>query len=335
MTILNRILFFLWLPALINCGGQTTQRNAEASAVPAAASVPVFHADSAYAYIATQVAFGARVPGTVASKACAAYLADELLRHGARVIKQQAQVIAYDGTELPITNLIASFNPDAPARILLCAHWDTRPWADQDPNKANHHTPILGANDGASGAGVLLEIARIIGQNSINIGLDLILFDAEDYGVPHWDTEAQQRENTDITWCLGSQYWAANPHVEGYTARYGVLLDMVGAGNTVFFKEGYSLEYAAPIVERVWSMAAQAGYGDMFQDRRGGYITDDHLPVNQRAGIPCIDIIGSERTGSSFPTVWHTLKDDMTCIDRSTLQAVGQTLLTLIYNETE
>ena len=334
MSLINRIPLLLLLLALLSCKGNTGNQATDTTDSHASRTIPTFNADSAYAYIAAQVAFGTRVPGTPTHAACADYLASEMTRHGAQVIRQQARVTAYDGTVLPITNIIASFNPEAQTRILLCAHWDTRPWADHDPNAANHHTPILGANDGASGVGVLLEIARLIGRDTLSIGIDLILFDAEDYGTPHWESEeVRLREDNDLTWCLGSQYWAANPHKPNYTARYGILLDMVGAENTIFCKEGFSMEYAAPIVEKVWSAAAANGYSHLFRNQLGGYVTDDHLPVNRRAGIPCINIIGSDPTGRGFHSVWHTVKDDMTCIDPTILQAVGHTLLTVLYNE--
>ena len=200
-------------------------------------------------------------------------------------------MIAYDGTLLKARNIIGSYKPESKKRIALFAHWDTRPWADNDPDEKNHKTPILGANDGASGVGALLEIARLVNQQQPELGIDIILLDAEDYGAPQFYTGKHKEE----FWCLGSQYWARNPHVQGYNARFGILLDMVGGGN-------------------------------------GGFVTDDHLFINRLARIKTIDIIPYNQEGDFTPT-WHTVNDNMEHIDKNTLKAVGQTVLEVIYNE--
>lgn len=214
---------------------------------------------------------------------------------------------------------------------MLFAHWDTRPWADNDPNEQNHHTPILGANDGASGVGVLLEIARLLGQQQPELGVDIIFFDAEDYGAPQF----YNGEHKEEYWCLGTQYWARNPHVQGYNARFGILLDMVGGKNATFYKEGYSEKYAKDVNDKVWKKANEMGYGRFFIDKEGSPVTDDHLFINRLAGIPSIDIIPTDEGSelSSFGSFWHTVNDTMDIIDRSTLKAVGQTVLEVIYNE--
>lgn len=164
--------------------------------------VPQFDADSAYKYIQAQVDFGPRTPNSKGHVACGDYLAAKLAEHGAKVISQNAELPAYDGTLLKARNIIGSFKPESKKRIALFAHWDTRPWADNDPNEKNHHTPILGANDGASGVGVLLEIARQINQQQPELGIDIIFLDAEDYGAPQFYT-GEHREDQ---WCLGAQY---------------------------------------------------------------------------------------------------------------------------------
>ena len=208
------------------------------------------------------------------------------------------------------------------------AHWDTRPWADNDPDEKNHKTPILGANDGASGVGALLEIARLVNQQQPELGIDIILLDAEDYGAPQFYTGKHKEE----FWCLGSQYWARNPHVQGYNARFGILLDMVGGEGSVFMKEGYSEEFAPDINKKVWKAAKKAGYGKTFMDGNGGFVTDDHLFINRLARIKTIDIIPYNQEGDFTPT-WHTVNDNMEHIDKNTLKAVGQTVLEVIYNE--
>lgn len=199
-------------------------------------------------------------------------------------------LIAYDGTLLKARNIIGSYKPESKKRIALFAHWDTRPWADNDADEKNHHTPILGANDGASGVGALLEIARLVNQQQPELGIDIIFLDAEDYGTPQF-YEGKHKEEA---WCLGSQYWSRNPHVQGYNARFGILLDMVGGENSVFLKEGYSEEFAPDINKKVWKAAKKAGYGKTFIDERGDTITDDHLFINRLARIKTIDIIPND-----------------------------------------
>lgn len=302
--------------------------NEHTTAEPVAVNVPQFNADSAYAYIQAQVDFGPRVPNTAAHKACGDYLAAKLAQFGAQVYSQQAELIAYDGTLLKARNLIGAYRPEAKKRIALFSHWDSRPWADADPDEKKWHTPILGANDGASGVGVLLEIARQLQQQQPELGIDIILVDAEDYG-PHQTYKGDHKEEY---WALGTQYWAKNPHVQGYNARFGILLDMVGAKDATFFYEGYSEEFARNINRKIWNAANNLGYGRYFVKERGSTVTDDHVFVYRHARIPIVDIIQySEETG--FYEHWHTVKDDMDGIDRNTLKAVGQTVMDIIYKE--
>lgn len=286
---------------------------------------PPFDADSAYQYVKAQVDFGPRTPNTKEHAACGNYLASQLEAFGAKVTNQYADLIAFDGTLLKSRNIIGSYKPETKKRIALFAHWDTRPWSDNDPDEKNHRTPVLGANDGASGVGVLLEIARLIQLQQPELGIDLIFVDAEDYG----------ESGSDESWCLGSQYWARNPHVQGYNARFGILLDMVGGKEATFYKEHYSKKYAPDVLNKVWKKANNLGFGRYFINEDTGAITDDHLYVNLLAGIPTIDIVpnhpGCEE--SSFGPTWHTVSDNMDNIDSSTLKAVGQTVVEIIYNE--
>jgi Zn-dependent M28 family amino/carboxypeptidase len=291
-------------------------------------TIALFNADSAYSYIQTQVDFGPRVPDTKAHEACGDYLINEIKRFGAEVSVQEMKLKTFDGKTVNARNIIGSYNVESPNRVLLLAHWDSRPWSDQDSNPANHTQPVDGANDGASGVGVLLEIARQLQLQEPVIGVDILFVDVEDHGEPRW----VQSSNSD-SWCLGTQYWARNPHVPGYTARYGILLDMVGAPGATFPKEGFSMRYAANIVEKVWSEAAKSGYSEFFINKQGSYITDDHVPVIEIAGIPTIDII--HLTDNGFADYWHTQDDTMKNIDKKTLQAVGQTVMNVIYNEKE
>ncbi len=311
------------------CGGS---KKAQTSEAETAVQVPAFNADSAYLYVKQQTDFGPRTPGSRAHDLCGDYLAARLEAFGAKVYNQRADLTAYDGRTLKARNIIGAYKPESKRRVMLCAHWDSRPWADNDPDKSKHHTPIMGANDGASGVGVLLEIARQLQQQTPAIGIDIIFFDMEDCGTPQF---AETLADDSHTWCLGSQYWSRTPHVEGYNARYGILLDMVGARGSTFLKEGVSMQYAPQIVKKVWKTARKLGFEAYFVDENGGYVNDDHGPVNEIARIPCIDIINCDLNAelSSFGNFWHTEDDNMDIIDRATLQAVGQTVLHVIYNE--
>jgi hypothetical protein len=289
--------------------------------------VPVFDADSAYAFVQAQTEFGPRVPGTAAHAQCAAWLENTLRRFTPHVKTQPFTARLWNNQYAKGVNIIGTFNPDASRRILLCAHWDSRPYADHDPDAANHNKPIDGANDGASGVGALLEIARQIHLNNIGIGIDIIFFDLEDWGEPQ-GTQTNQYDN----WALGSQHWARTPHVPAYHANFGILLDMVGGKDARFYMEGTSMAYAPQIMRKVWQHAHQIGYGTYFVMRESPPITDDHLYINKIAGIPTIDIIDHDPlTPTGFFRYWHTVKDNMDHIDPNTLKAVGQTVLHTIY----
>lgn len=290
---------------------------------------PEFSADTAYQYIEKQVAFGPRVPATPQHKACGEWIQAQLKSFGATVYTQDFVGTAYDGKTLASTNIIGSINPKAVKRLIVAAHWDTRPIADQDDERQTK--PILGAIDGGSGIAVALEIARQIKNNPLNdsLGVDFIFFDNEDNGTPD---NATPLDPNKVYWCLGSQHWAANKHIPGYSAYFGILLDMVGAKNSTFLKEGYSMQYANSIVELVWSTAAQLGYSKFFKNENGGTITDDHVAVNEVAKIPMIDIISSDGAGG-FGNFWHTHDDNLSNVSREHLKAVGQTVLQVIYNE--
>lgn len=288
-------------------------------------SVPRFIADSAYAYTAKQVAFGPRVPNMESHKACKEWLSAKLKSFGASVIEQDFQAKAYTGTVLNGTNIMGQFNPDKKKRVLLAAHWDTRHIADKDEDEALKNKPIDGADDGASGVGVLLEIARQIQANGIDMGVDIMFFDAEDHG----DDSGQSAES----WCLGSQHWARNIVPSGYTAKYGILLDMVGSKDAHFPQEGYSMQIHPQLVDKIWKLGKRMGHGQYFKESAGGQITDDHYFVSAFAKIPMIDIINLPIGQKTFGFYHHTHDDNMDVIDTKTLNAVGQTMLAVIYRE--
>ena len=325
----TKMLYILFAAAMISCSQTPSSSSAKVESQPVKQqNVPAFDADSAWVFVENQVKFGPRVPNSEAHVACGNYLTSELKRFGAQVYEQEATLTAYNGTQLKAKNIIGSYNPENSKRVLLFAHWDSRPYADHDKDPANHKKPIDGADDGASGVGVLLEMARQFSIKSPAIGIDIIFFDAEDYGTPEFVKE--YKENT---WCLGAQFWAKNPHVKGYKADFGILLDMVGAKNASFCKEATSMRYAPQIVEEVWSTARDLGYGKFFINAEGGAITDDHQYVILGRNIPCIDIIYTDpESDNGFGPHWHTQNDTMDNIDRETLKAVGQTVLQVVYN---
>lgn len=291
---------------------------------------PDFNADSAYIYLQEQCNFGPRTMNSTAHDKCEKWIIQKFEQYGCKVTTQKATLNGYDGTPLRSTNIIASYNPKATTRIMFCAHWDCRPWADNDPDSTNWHKPIVAANDAASGVGVMIELARILKGSGLELGVDFICFDAEDYGTPQWF----EGEDPGDTWALGAQYFANNLP-EGYAPRYGILLDMVGGVGAKFYREGMSMQYAPAIVKKVWNAACQVGYGSYFPKDDGGMITDDHIPVNQTANIPCIDVIPyyPDCAQSSFGPTWHTIADNMDNIDKNTLKAVGQTMVQVLFTE--
>lgn len=327
---LNSLFVFSLIFILSFCGTpseKATNDNSSAKEKTATISAPDFNSDSAFYFVERQVDFGPRVPNTPEHRKCADYLSTTLDRFTDTVYVQEALVTAYDGTRLNIQNIVGSFNPDNRNRILLAAHWDTRPYADEDPDPENHYTPIDGANDGASGVGVLLEIARQLSKTPIETGIDIILFDAEDYGI-----HSGLNESKPETWALGSRYWAQNPHIPNYYARFGILLDMVGAPQATFKQEGYSMYYAPNIVRRVWQTAQRAGYGNYFLNQKAGYVMDDHYNINVYRNIPTINIIHQDdSTNHGFFEYWHSTNDKIDHIDKNTLKAVGQTVLNVIF----
>lgn len=286
---------------------------------------PVFNGDSAYAFVKTQVDFGPRIPDTKAHTACYQYFQAKLKSYGLTVIPQETTgTTAIDGRMVPILNVFAQFHPERKERILLLAHWDTRAFADDDPDTTKRKSTFDGASDGASGAAVMLEIARILQQKDPNIGVDFLFSDTEDGGL--------NGGNSEETWCLGTQYWTQHMP-PNYTARFGILLDMVGGKNATFPKEGQGMYYAQHVVDKVWNSAALLGYSNIFVNQEIGRTIDDHLFVNKIARIPTIDIVHYDLQNYNYPSWHHTTQDNMDIIDASTLRVVGEVLVDVIYNE--
>ena len=329
---MKRILYLVaTVIILVSCKQKTQQPEDTQSEnkVVKKVEIPAFNADSAYYFTEKQLSFGPRVPNTKPHEQCADYIVSVLKRYCKDVVVQEFQATAWNGTLLKGKNIIASFKPETNNRIFFSSHWDSRPYADYDPDEKNHRKPIPGANDGASGVGILMEIASLFSTNQPNVGVDLIMFDLEDYGEPKGETVT-----TEDNWCLGSQYWARNPHKQGYKAKYGILLDMAAAKNAVFTMENTSMYYAPDIMKMVWETAANLGYANYFSTEKTGGLIDDHLYVNKYAKIPTIDIVHHDPTTvSGFFPYWHTMKDDMSNIDKTTMTVVANTILTVAFQE--
>lgn len=311
----------------IACNGNKNQSN-QVQTTPAAPQVvvPAVSSDSAYTFLVEQLSFGPRVPGSKAHHNCEKYITNKLKSYLPNVIVQHGNTKTFDGKLFPIKNIIAQHNPHLGNRIMLSAHWDTRPFADGD--SVNKYQPFDGANDGASGVAVLIEVARQLSIHKPNVGIDIVLFDMEDYGQEQDDTRYPQQQNT---WCLGSQYWAANPHVPNYKAQYGILLDMVGGKDAVFPKEGTGMQFAEQVVNRVWQVAQNMGYTN-FTNQITNPTMDDHYYVNTIANIPCIDIVHYDVQRPGYPSYHHTHGDNISVIDKNTLGQVGQLMLQIIFN---
>lgn len=301
----------------------------------ATVTAPAFSADSAFHFLEKQLAFGPRVPNTPAHVKAATWFVQKLKSYGFEVTEQNFKPVNYEGKVLNAKNIIASTNPAAAKRILLAAHWDSRPIADKDDERQKQ--PIPGANDGASGVAVLLEIARVIHESpkKPEVGVDIILFDAED-----WGEALDYKKDSGLEYggyLLGSDYWSKNLHKPGYSAFYGILLDMVGGKNATFRYDETSMQSAPTIVKKVWETGSQLGYSQYFLNESGGSIYDDHVPVIINAKIPMIDIIDLKSSfgssGAEFFKAHHTHDDNISAIDKNTLKAVGQTVLQVLYNE--
>ena len=301
--------------------GQGAPEGGDANSQPA--ERPAFDTDSAYSYVATMIDFGPRVPNTPAHGKAADWLNAKLNEFGWEVSEQTGVLTAFDGTRLNMRNIFAQLNPEAPNRLLLLSHWDSRPWADADPDPAKREQPVPGANDGASGVGVLLEIARQLSLQNSGAAVDILLVDAEDWGS-HDDEDS---------WALGTRYFAQHPPKEGYRPLQAILLDMVGSPDARFGYEYFSAQSNPQLLQRLWSAAAALGHDRYFHTGFGGAVTDDHLELI-KTGIPAIDIIDYRNSPDyqGFDPVWHTTSDTMDNISPETLSAVGESVLFLIHN---
>ncbi len=276
---------------------------------------PVFDGDKAFVQLQKQCDFGPRAPGTAGWRNCRDYLIRTLQTYADQTLQHSfALEFGRPRRTVEAINIIARFQPQKEQRLLLCAHWDTRPWADMDPLPQNRQTPILGANDGASGVAVLLELARLLHAHKPALGVDLVLFDGEDSGESH-SPESYARGSAAF-----ARDWGSRLH-----PRFAILLDMIGDKDLQIFYEAHSLQYAPQIVHKVWQQARLLGVNE-FIAQEGYAVYDDHVPL-LAAGIPCIDIIDFD-----YP-YWHTLQDIPANCSKQSLEKVGRVITAIVYGE--
>lgn len=274
--------------------------------------VPEFNADRAFADLVRQTAFGTRVPGTEPHRACGEWLKKQLALGADSVWTQSfTAFVPLVGDSMPFTNIIAHFGFGKSDRVLLGAHWDTRPFADYDPDSANWRTPILGANDGASGVALLLEIARAISAQPPPVGVDIVFFDGEDLGRYGFDDE----------WSVGSRHYASSLQRK---YKWVIIVDMVGDSDLTIYREGYSYRYAREFQDRVWEAAAAIGDSTTFRPEIEYDIMDDHMPFLMK-GMPAVDLIDLR-----YP-YWHTLGDTVDKCSPESLGRVGRVVLQVLY----
>jgi Peptidase family M28 len=315
---IRRFLAVVFLLYFFGCGRQnsstTTQQETTPASTPTKTLLPYFNSTEAFSFLTAQTDFGPRNPGSEGHQKCLEYLDSVMKKNCDDVIDQQFTSEGYNNVTLHLTNLFASFQPKMSERILLLAHWDTRPRADMDKDSSNMNKPILGADDGASGVAVLLELAKILKSNPPPVGIDILFDDGEDYGTEH-DLDK---------YSLGTRYFVKTKS-PNYKPRFGVLLDMIGYSDLRIPMEQNSMKYAPEAVQLIWGAAEDLGI-TQFVDVPGEEIFDDHMPLND-AGIPTADIIDFD-----YP-YWHTLQDTPDKCSATSLGAVGEVLTDVIYRK--
>ena len=285
-----------------------------------------FNGDSALAYTRAQVAFGPRVPGTAAATKAGDWIVTMMKQRADTVIEQRWSHRTLKGDSVPMRNILARFRPQAAQRVLYITHWDTRPMADSDPVLGNRHTPILGANDGASGVGLFIALGDALKKTPANVGVDLLFVDGEDYG------ESFDPPYADVL--IGSQYFVTHLPTPDYKPIYGVLWDMIGDKDLNVYQEARSVTAAPEVVARVWQKAADLGYSEYFIPQAGQNVTDDHVPFLEH-GFHVIDVVDIDYgplgpDGRASPNYHHTLGDTMEHVSAKSLQIVGDIAFALL-----
>jgi len=267
-----------------------------------------FDGTGAIGYARAQLDFGPRIPGSTGAQRAGDWIIEQMRSRADTVIVQTWTHTTVDGKQLPMRNILARYNPAATSRILYVTHWDTRPRSDQAANLGDQQLPVPGANDGASGVGLFVALGDALKKTPPAMGVDLLFVDGEDYGV--FDEAAE-----DVL--IGSRYFSRNPPDSSYRPMFGVVWDMIGDADLQFKKEGYSLQGAPEVVDRVWRTAAELGYSDIFVNEEMGGITDDHVPL-LRAGYRVIDVIDIDYPHHHRPT------DTFDKISARSLSIVGE-----------
>ncbi len=283
---------------------------------------PAFNESSAFEQILAYEKLGPAVPGTKESLATGDWIVSTLKSAELEVIEQKTSARTHDGHQIPIRNILGRLNPDAKTRYLLSAHWDARPYADQETDPKLKKLPVPAVNDGGSGVIVLLGIAKALQGSSIPFGVDFLFLDAEDWGTP----------SIPKSYCLGTQYFAANPIPKGYKPRFGINFDMVGRIGATFPMEIYSVQRAGGVIEKIQKAALKLGYQDYFPKKYIGPVVDDHIYLSDGLGVPVADLIHMTEEGR-FPPEWHTRRDTSEFISRTTLKIVGQTVIQVLWDE--
>lgn len=278
------------------------------------ADVPRFDADRAFGDLIKQCDFGPRTPNSRAHEEAEDFLFSTLSSTTAFCRRQRFEYYdSLDNVTLRLTNIIASYNPKADRRILLCAHWDSRPRSENDPDTNKQNLPVLGANDGASGVAVLLELGRVFKNKAPPLGVDIVLFDGEDYG----------RNDRQAGWFLGSYYFARN--LGSYRPRLAILLDMVGDSDLQIYREAISEKYAGQVNDYIWMIARETA-AIAFVDSVNHTVADDHVPLLAH-GVKAIDIIDFD-----YPC-WHTQEDTPDKCSSQSLAVVGNVILAAVFDK--
>ena len=283
--------------------------------------IPHFDENVAFAQILAYEKFGPKVPGTEAHVKGGDWIVAELKKTSVKILEQKSTAETFDHHTIPIRNIIAQLNPEAKERYFFSAHWDNRPFSDEDPDPKFKNTPVPGVNDGGSGVVVLLGMAKALSGLNLPFGVDFVFFDAEDWGTPR----------NEESYCLGTQYWAKNPIPENYQAKFGVNFDMVGRIGSIFPVESYSAEKAPGVLSKIHAAAKKLGYEELFPNNQIGAVVDDHIYVMQGRGFPVADLIAMTGRGR-FPPEWHTHLDTSEFISRDVMKAVGQTMIQMLWD---
>ena len=280
-----------------------------------------FDGDSAFSWLEKQCEFGPRNPGSKGYFDCKDFFIQNLMDFSDTVFTQNFTYTELrDNNTYALSNIIAEFNVNSERHILLGAHWDTRPWADRDFNPSNRSIPIIGANDGASGVAVLMELAKMFKSNPPPVNVTLVLFDGEDLGV----------EGIPDSYAQGSQYFAKNLPIQ--KPDFGIVLDMIGDRILEIPIERNSYRIAPDIVNELWNIAEKLKLS-AFQNRLGYDVYDDHIPLWEFAEIPAIDLIDLNYPNQRM-NYWHTLDDIPQNCSPESLDQVGSLLTNYIYSLT-